>query len=69
MKTRNLLSTTTLTVAVNEKTAFIVYTQQFKLYYFQNILRNPELRKKWIRASNRQNKDKTEWKPSESSSV
>ena len=29
-------------------------------------MRNAELRNKWIRALKRQNKDKTEWKPSES---
>ena len=34
----------------------------FKLYCFPSILRNAELRKKWIRALKRQNKGKTEWK-------
>ena len=38
----------------------------FKLYCFPSILRNAELRNKWIRALKRQNKDKTERKPSES---
>ena len=32
-------------------------------------MRNAELRNKWIRALKRQNKDKTEWKPSESDRV
>ena len=32
-------------------------------------MRNVELRNKWIKASNRQNKDKSEWKPSESDRV
>ena len=32
-------------------------------------MRNAELRNKWIRALKRQNKDKTEWKPSESGRV
>ena len=41
----------------------------FKLYCFPSILRNAELRNKWIRALKRQNKDKTEWKPSESDRV
>ena len=30
---------------------------------------NAELRNKWIRALKRQNKDKTEWKPSESDRI
>ena len=38
-------------------------------YCFPSILRNVELRNKWIKASNRQNKDKSEWKPSESDRV
>ena len=41
----------------------------FKLYCFPSILRNAELRNKWIRALKRQNKDKTEWKPSENDRV
>ena len=41
----------------------------FKLYYFPSILRNPELRNKWNRTLNRQNKDKIECKPSESDRV
>ena len=41
----------------------------FKLYCFPRILRNAELRNKWIRALKRQNKDKTEWKPSENDRV
>ena len=41
----------------------------FKLYCFSNILRNVELRNKWIRALKRQNRDKTEGKPSESDRV
>ena len=41
----------------------------FKLYCFPSILRNAELRNKWIRALKRQNKNKTEWKPSESNRV
>ena len=41
----------------------------FKLYCFRSILRNAELRNKWIRALKRQNKDKTEWRPSESDKV
>ena len=56
------MSITTLTLAVNENTAFIVY-------HHSNILRNAELRNKSIRALKRQNKDKTEWKPSESDRV
>ena len=44
-------------------------TPPFKLYCFSSILRNAELRNKWIRALKRQNKDKTEWKPSESDMV
>ena len=32
-------------------------------------MRNTELRNKWIGASKRQNKNKTEWKPSETNSV
>ena len=32
-------------------------------------MRNTELRNKWIGASKRQNKNKTEWKPSESDRV
>ena len=38
----------------------------FKLYCFPSILRNAELRNQWIRPLKRQNKDKTEGKPSES---
>ena len=53
-----------MTVTVNEKTAFIIL-----LYCFPSILRNEELRNKWIRALKRQNKDKTQWKPSESDRV
>ena len=56
------MTITTLTLAVNENTVFIVY-------HHSNILRNAELRNKWIRALKRQNKDKTEWKPSESDRV
>ena len=41
----------------------------FKLYCFPNILRNAELRNKWVRALKRQNRDKTEWRPSESDRV
>ena len=41
----------------------------FKLYCFPSILRNAELRNKWIRALKRQNKDKTKYKPSESDRV
>ena len=37
----------------------------FKSYCFPSILRNVELRNQWIRALKRQNKDKTEWTPSE----
>ena len=40
----------------------------FKLYCFPSTLRNAELRNKRIRALKRQNKVKTEWKPSGSSS-
>ena len=38
----------------------------FRSYYFQNRLRDAELKNKWIRALKRQNKDKIELKPSES---
>ena len=55
----------TLTVAPNERDC-IHYIPPFKLYCFPSISRNAELRNKWIRALKRQNKDKTEWKPSES---
>ena len=41
----------------------------FKLYCFPSILRNVGLRNKWIRALKRQNKEKTQWKPSESDRV
>ena len=41
----------------------------FKLYCFPSILRNVELRNQWIRALKRQNKDKTEWTPSEGDRV
>ena len=40
-----------------------------KLYCFPSILRNAELKNKWIRTLKRQNKDKTEWKQSESDRV
>ena len=40
-----------------------------KLCCFPSMLRNAELRNKWISALKRQNKDKTEWKPSESNSA
>ena len=55
----------TLTVAPNERDC-IHCIPPFKLYCFPSISRNAELRNKWIRALKRQNKDKTEWKPSES---
>ena len=41
----------------------------FKVYCFPSIFRNAKLRSKWIRALKRQDKDKTEWKPSESDRV
>ena len=41
----------------------------FKLNCFPSILRNAELKNKWVRALKRQNKDKTEWKPSENHRV
>ena len=41
----------------------------FKLYSFSSILRNAELRNKWIRALKRQNKDKTVRKPFKSHRV
>ena len=41
----------------------------FKLYCFPSIFRDAELRNKWIKAFKRRNKDKTEWKPSESDRV
>ena len=41
----------------------------FKLCCFPSILRNVELRNKGIRALQRQNKDKTEWKPFENDRV
>ena len=41
---------------------FIHCTLKLKLYCFPSILKNAELRNKWIRALKRQNKDKTEWK-------
>ena len=41
----------------------------FKVYCFPSIWKNAELRSKWIRALKRQDKDKTEWKPSESDRV
>ena len=55
------MSKTTLTVVVNEKNAFI-------LYYHSNYNALQSYRE-WIRALKRQNKDKTEWKPSESDRV
>ena len=55
------MSKTTLTVAVNEKNAFI-------LYYHSNYNAFQSYRE-WIRALKRQNKDKTERKPSESDRV
>ena len=41
----------------------------FKWWCFPSILIYAELRNKWIKALKRQNKDKTEWKPSESDKV
>ena len=41
-------------------------TPSLKLSCFPSISGNLELRIKWIRALKRQNKEKTEWKPSES---
>ena len=41
---------------------FIHCTLKLKLYCFPSILKNAELRNKWIRTLKRQNKDKTEWK-------
>ena len=41
----------------------------FKFDCFPRILRNAELRNKWIRALKRQNKNNTEWKPPESNRV
>ena len=62
------MSIKTLTVAPNERDC-IHCIPPFKLYCFPSISRNAELRNKWIRALKRQNKDKTEWKPSESDRV
>ena len=61
------MSITTLTVARLEN--WIHCIRLFKLYCFPSILRNAELRNKWLRASKKQNKDKTEWKLSESDKV
>ena len=41
----------------------------FKLYCFPSILRNAELRNKWIRFLKRHNKDKTQWKPFQSDRI
>ena len=41
----------------------------FKLYCFPSILRNADIRNKWITVLKKQNKDKTGWKPSESDRV
>ena len=43
-----------------------IHIPPFKLYCFPSILRNVDLRYKWIRVLTRQNKDKTEWKQSAS---
>ena len=61
------MSVTTLTVVRLEN--WIHCIPPFKLYCFPSILRNAELRNKWLRASKKQNQDKTEWKPSESDKV
>ena len=50
---------------------FIVLSRppQVPILLFLSILRNAELKNKWIRGLNRQNKDKAEGKPSESDRV
>ena len=52
-----------------ERQDCILCIPPFKLYCFPNILKNAELTNKCIRALKRQNKDKTEWKPSKSDRV
>ena len=46
-----------------------MYIPRFKLYYFSSILRNAELRNKWIRDLKRQNKDNIKWTESETDRV
>ena len=53
----------------NKREDCIHFIPPFKLYCFPSLMRNAELRKNWIRALKRRNKDKTEWKPSESDRV
>ena len=63
---KSVMSITTLAVAQAEREDCIYCIPPFKLYCFPNILRNEKLRNKWIRALKRQNKNKTQWEPSES---
>lgn len=41
----------------------------FRLFMFPSILRNSEKREQWIKLVNRQNPDKTPWKPCQSDRV